>query len=293
MAAVSAAPNNSVTYYYIKIKQGTYNEYVQIESWKTNIVFIGEGMDKTIISGDKSYGAGIGTMYTATVGVNGQGFVAQGITFRNIAGPKMLQAVALRAEADFLTFYQCRFEGYQDTLYAKYGRQFYRDCDILGTIDFICGDATVVFQNCLIEVRQPLLGQYITVTAQQRDFETTLTGLVLQNCTLKATPDLEKAGNITMYLGRPWGNFSRTVILQSYIDLLINPLGWIDFEGMPLVRPFYMEYKNSGPGADTTGRVKWAVATDDSKVASSFTVRNFIGGDKWIPPTIPHYLDLL
>ncbi|OIT34611.1 putative pectinesterasepectinesterase inhibitor 22, partial [Nicotiana attenuata] len=124
--------------YFSKI--GIYNEYVQIESWKTNIVFIGEGMDKTIISGDKSYGAGIGTMYTATVGVNGQGFVAQGITFRNIAGPKMLQAVALRAEADFLTFYQCRFEGYQDTLYAKYGRQFYRDCDILGTIDFICGD---------------------------------------------------------------------------------------------------------------------------------------------------------
>ncbi|XP_070017155.1 probable pectinesterase 56 [Nicotiana sylvestris] len=193
MAAVSAAPNNSVTYYYIKIKQGTYNEYVQIESWKTNIVFIGEGMDKTIISGDKSYGAGIGTMYTATVGVNGQGFVAQGITFRNIAGPKMLQAVALRAEADFLTFYQCRFEGYQDTLYTKYGRQFYRDCDILGTIDFICGDAAAVFQNCLIEVRQPLLGQYITISAQQRDFETTLTGLVLQNCTLKATPDLEKA----------------------------------------------------------------------------------------------------
>ncbi|XP_019267092.1 PREDICTED: probable pectinesterase/pectinesterase inhibitor 17 [Nicotiana attenuata] len=157
-------------------------------------------MDKTIISGDKSYGAGIGTMYTATVGVNGQGFVAQGITFRNIAGPKMLQAVALRAEADFLTFYQCRFEGYQDTLYAKYGRQFYRDCDILGTIDFICGDAAAVFQNCLIEVRQR---QYITVTAQQRDVETLLTGQVLQNCTLKATSDLEKAGNITMYLGRP------------------------------------------------------------------------------------------
>ncbi|XP_059285671.1 pectinesterase-like [Lycium ferocissimum] len=192
MAAVAAAPNNSVAYYYIKIKQGTYNEYVQIESWKTNIVFIGEGMGKTIISGNKSYVGGIGTAYTATVGVNGQGFIAQGITFRNIAGAKMLQAVALRAEAEFLTFYQCRFEGYQDTLYTKYGKQFYRDCNILGTIDFMCGDASAVFQNCLIEVREPLRGQYITITAEQKDHEAARTGLVLQNCTLKATPDLVK-----------------------------------------------------------------------------------------------------
>ncbi|XP_060170415.1 pectinesterase/pectinesterase inhibitor PPE8B-like [Lycium barbarum] len=271
MAAVLAAPNNSVAYYYIKIKQGTYNEYVQIESWKTNIVFIGEGMGKTIISGNKSYVGGIGKAYTATVGVNGQGFIAQGITFRNIAGAKMLQAVALRAEAEFLTFYQCRFEGYQDTLYTKYDKQFYRDCDILGTIDFMCGDASAVFQNCLIEVREPLRGQYITITAEQKDHEAARTGLVLQNCTLKAIPDLVKAGNITMYLGRPWGNFSTTVIMQSYIELLINPRGWIEFEGRPLVRPFYMEYRNRGQGADTKGRVKWENATDDSMVASRFT----------------------
>ncbi|XP_009804394.1 pectinesterase-like [Nicotiana tabacum] len=291
MAAVSAAPNSSITKYYILIKQGTYNEYVQIEEWKTNIVLIGEGMDKTIISGNKSYGGGIRTYDSATVGVNGQGFMAQDITFRNIAGAQMQQAVALRATADSCTFYRCKFDGFQDTLYAHSGKQFYRECTILGTVDFICGDAVAVFQNCLVEARMPLPGQYITITAQQKNGEKEASGFVLQNCTLQlATPD---ADNVTMYLGRPWGNFSTTVIMQSSIDLLINPKGWIEFQGETLVRPFYMEFKNRGPGANTTGRVTWARITNDPNVTSSFTVRNFIQGDKWIPSTVPHYLDLL
>nr|XP_016453644.1 PREDICTED: probable pectinesterase 56 [Nicotiana tabacum] len=166
MAAVSAAPNNSIAKYYIQIKEGTYNEYVQIEEWKINIVLIGDGMDKTIISGNKSYGGGIRTYDSATVGVNGQGFMAQDITFRNIAGAQMQQAVALRATAELCTLYRCKFDSFQDTLYAHFGKQFYRECTILGTIDFICGDAAAVFQNCLIEARMPLPGQYITITAQ-------------------------------------------------------------------------------------------------------------------------------
>uniref|UniRef100_M1DPN2 Pectinesterase n=1 Tax=Solanum tuberosum TaxID=4113 RepID=M1DPN2_SOLTU len=137
MAALSACPNNSIAQYFILIKQGIYEEYVQIDSWKTNIVFIGEGMDKTIISGNKSYGGGIGTYYTATVGVDGVGFMAQDITFRNTAGPANYQAVALRAS-----------------------------------------------------VRKPMKGQYIAITAQQRN-DNGPTGLVLQNCTLRlATPDV-------------------------------------------------------------------------------------------------------
>ncbi|OIT05174.1 PREDICTED: pectinesterase/pectinesterase inhibitor PPE8B-like [Nicotiana attenuata] len=291
--AIILAPNNSVNKYYIIIKQGTYYEYIQIDKWKTNIVLIGEGMENTIISGNKSYGGdGIKTSLTATVGVNGKGFMAQDITFRNNAGRENQQAVALRAEASQLTFYRCRFDGFQDTLYTKKGLQFYRDCEIFGTIDFICGDATVVFQNCLIEARLPLPKQYNTITAQQRKFVNDTTGIVLQNCTLKATQELEKMGNVTAYLGRPWGNFSRTVVIQSYIDHFINPKGWIEFINGSLVQPFYLEYENRGPGAITEGRVKWASVTRDPDVASNFTVRHFIGGDKWIPADVPHYLDL-
>nr|XP_016480354.1 PREDICTED: pectinesterase/pectinesterase inhibitor PPE8B-like [Nicotiana tabacum] len=247
-AAIFASPNHSVEPYYIKIKNGTYHEYVQIEKWKTNIFLIGEGTENTIITGNKSFGGdGIRTLYTAT-----------------------------------------------DTLYTRAGKQFYRDCEVLGTIDFICGDATAVFQNSIIEVRAPIPGQFNTITAQKREDEQgEATGIVLQNCTIKTIPELEKMGkNVTTYLGRPWGNYSRTVVMQSDIDLLINPNGWIEFTNETLIRPYYMEYMNRGEGANTIGRVKWAIVTNDPKIASNFTVRNFINGDKWIPFTIPYYLDL-
>ncbi|WMV08330.1 hypothetical protein MTR67_001715 [Solanum verrucosum] len=107
-------------------------------------------------------------------------------------------------------------------------RQFYHDSEIYGTVDFICGDATAVFQNCLIEARTPMARQYNTITAQHRELESLATGIVLQNCTIKATRDLKKLNNVTTFLGRPWGIFSRTVIMESYIDNLIDPKGWVE-----------------------------------------------------------------
>ncbi|KAG5582477.1 hypothetical protein H5410_053104 [Solanum commersonii] len=294
--AILAAPDHSVKPFLIKIKKGTYQEYIRVDKKKTNIFMIGEGMDTTIITGNRSFVDGNQTYDTATVGVLGNGFTAQDLTFRNNAGPIKHQAVALRVEADSVSFYKCRFDGYQDTLYAKKQRQFYRDCEIYGTIDFICGDATSVFQNCLIEARTPMARQYNTITAQKRDFEALKSGTVLQNCTIKATVDLEKLDNVTTYLGRPWGIFSRTVIMESYIDNLIDPRGWVEWIESTNKsvgrRPYYLEYKNRGPGAVTKGRVTWASVTSDQDIASKFTVRNFINGDQWIPVNIPHYLDL-
>lgn len=192
------------------------------------------------------------------------------------------------------SFYRCRFDGYQDTLYTKTYHQFYRDCEIYGTIDFIFGDATTLFQNCLIEVRVPLYKQTNTITAQHRENEDSITGIVLQNCSIKASQDLN---NVTAYFGRPWGKFSRTVIMESYIDNLIDPRGWVEWiesvnKSVVSRRPYYLEYKNRGPGAVTKRRVTWASVTMDPNIASKFTVRHFINGDKWIPATIPHYLDL-
>ncbi|PHT58928.1 hypothetical protein CQW23_01291 [Capsicum baccatum] len=136
--------------------------------------------------------------------ISGNGFTAQDITFRNDAGPRKFQAVALRVESDMVSFYRCRFEGYKDTLYTRRDRhQFYRDCEIYGTVYFICGNARALFQNCLIQEHIPLDKQYNTITAQKRDLKDGQTGLVLQNCTIKASRDLEKMDDITTYLGRP------------------------------------------------------------------------------------------
>ncbi|XP_006349543.1 pectinesterase-like [Solanum tuberosum] len=294
--AILAAPDHSVKPFFIKIKKGTYEEYIRVDKKKTNIFLIGEGMDTTIITGNRSFVDGNKTYDTATVGVLGNGFAAQDLTFRNNAGAVKHQAVALRVEADLMSFYRCRFDGYQDTLYVKEQRQFFRECEIYGTIDFICGGAMALFQNCVIEARTPMARQYNTITAQKREFEHAGSGIVLQNCTIRATDDLEKLDNVTTYFGRPWGIFSRTVIMESYIGNLIDPKGWVEWiesANKSVVRqPYYLEYKNRGPGAVTKGRVTWASVTTNPAIASNFTVRQFIKGDQWIPANIPRYLDL-
>lgn len=220
--------------------------------------------------------------------------MAQGITFENTAGPAMHQAVALLTQADNLTFYKCRFRGYQDTLYTGIGNQFFRECEVLGTIDFIFGGANVVFQNCVILVRKPLPQQYLTITAQGRMTNKEKSGIIFHNCTINATEDLHQEGSrFKCYFGRPWRNYSRVVILQSYVDNIIDPKGWIKFERKPLVHPFFAEYKDRGPGANTSSRVTWSTVITSPKRASCFTVRNFLQGGTWISPNVPHYLDLL
>ncbi|XP_077237255.1 pectinesterase 2-like [Tasmannia lanceolata] len=142
----------------IYIKAGTYKEKVFVGKDKINVTFIGDGIDKTIISNNLSNKTGYSTYNSSTVGIAGEWFMARDITFENTAGPANGQAVALMFEANHSVFYKCSFKGYQDTLYVKGGYQFYRECDIYGTIDFIFGGAAVVFQRCNINVRTPLHG---------------------------------------------------------------------------------------------------------------------------------------
>lgn len=219
------------------------------------------------------------------------------ITFRNTAGPTKHQAVAVRNGADKSTFYSCSFEGYQDTLYAHSLRQFYRDCDIYGTIDFIFGNAAVVFQNCNMYPRRPLDNQFNAITAQGRTDPNQNTGISIHNCTIKAADDLANSINATQtYLGRPWKEYSRTVYMQSFMDSLIDPAGWKEWSGdFALNTTYYAEFSNTGPGSDTTNRVTWPgyhVINDTD--AECFTVSSFIEGDAWLPETgVPFDGDLL
>ena len=217
------------------------------------------------------------------------GFVATDITFRNTAGAIKHQAVAVRNGADLSTFYRCSFEGYQDTLYTHSLRQFYRECDIYGTVDFIFGNAAALFQNCNIYPRLPMPGQFNPITAQGRTDPNQNTGISIHNCTIRAADDLASSNSTTQtYLGRPWKEYSRTVYMQSFMDSLINTVGWREWDGnFALSTLYYAEYDNTGPGSDTTNRVTWpgyqviANATD----AANFTVSNFLLGDNWLPQT--------
>ncbi|MED6140901.1 putative pectinesterase/pectinesterase inhibitor 47 [Stylosanthes scabra] len=293
--AIAIAPNNSKPedgYFLIYVTQGIYEEYVAIPKQKTNILLVGDGINNTIITGNHSVIDGWTTFNSSTFAVSGTRFMAVDITFRNTAGPEKHQAVAVRSNADLSTFYRCSFEGYQDTLYVHSLRQFYRECDIYGTVDFIFGNAAVVFQSCNIYARKPMASQNNAVTAQGRTDPNQNTGISIQNCTIQAAPDLEADLESTQnYLGRPWKEYSRTVYMQSYIGDLVNPSGWLEWNGtVGLATLFYGEFKNYGPGAGTSNRVKWkGYNLLNATQAWNFTVLNFTLGDTWLPDTdIPY-----
>lgn len=202
--------------------------------------------------------------------------------------------MALRSGADLSTFYMCSFEGYQDTLYTHSMRQFYRECDIYGTIDYIFGNAAVVLEMCNIYSRLPLQGQFNTITAQGKTDINQNTGTSIHDCNIMAAIDLATSNGTTQtYLGRPWKNYSTTVYMESFMDNLINPDGWAPWSGdFALSTLYYAEYNNTGPGSNTTKRVTWPgyhVITNSTDVAN-FTVSNFISGGFWLPATGVPYI---
>ncbi|KAK4489436.1 hypothetical protein RD792_005245 [Penstemon davidsonii] len=289
-AALDAAARRSGNgRFVIQVRRGVYRENLEIGNGLRNIMLVGDGMTNTIITGSRSVGGGSTTFNSATVVVTGEGFIARGITFRNTAGPQNNQAVALRSGADLSVFHRCGFEGYQDTLYVHSQRQFYRECNIYGTVDFIFGNAAVVLQNCMIYARRPMNGQSNTVTAQGRSDPNQNTGISIQNSRIMASADLVPVlGSFRTFLGRPWREYSRTVYIQSYLDSLVAPAGWLEWDGnFALNTLYYGEYRNSGPGSGTGRRVQWRgyrVITSAAE-AGRFTPGNFIAGSSWLPAT--------
>lgn len=284
-AAIDAAPESKKRRYVIKVKQGIYRENVVVPSDNPLITIIGDGMDNTIILGNRSVVDNSTTFASATFAAVGKCFIARDIQFINIAGPQKYQAVALRSGSDKSIFYRCKIVGYQDTLYAHSLRQFYKDSEIWGTVDFIFGNAAAVFQNCTIRARKPLVFQQNTVTAQGRTDPNMNTGISIHKCNIVPTADLipVKTTNPT-YLGRPWKLYSRTVVMQSQLADIIAPAGWLYWNAtFALDTLFYREFNNSGPGSVTKDRVTWPGyrATTFANVVIPFTVPRFIG-DSWI-----------
>lgn len=287
--AIAAAPQLSTKRFVMYIKKGIYNEYVEISKKKWNIMMIGDGIGVTVISGNRSFVDGWTTYRSATFAVKGQGFIARDMTFENTAGPQKRQAVAFRSDSDLSVLFRCAVRGYQDTLYAHSMRQFYRDCTITGTVDFIFGDGTAIFQNCQILARKGLPQQKNTITAQGRKEAAETTGFSIQFSNISGEQDLLASLNSTFtYLGRPWKPCSRTVIMQSYMSNVIRPQGWLEWNGnMSLDTLYYAEYQNYGPGAGLGARVNWPGyhLLNDSSQANNFTVAQFILGNSWLPPT--------
>lgn len=280
--AVNAVRDLSQQRVTIRIKKGVYHEKLVIPSWKTMISLVGESRDSTIISfndysgkpnpgGTDAFGKDKFTTYTSyTMLVAGNDFTAENLTIENTAG-RVGQAVALHVEGDRCVFVHCRLLGNQDTLYAgtENSRQYYTDCFIEGTTDFIFGEATVVFSHC--EIRS-LINSYLTAAAttpRQRY------GFVFLDCRLTADTAAKK-----VFLGRPWRPYARTVYLRTAMGGQIAPAGWDNWRNPENEKTaYYAEYESKGDGATVAARVAWSRQLTDGE-ARQYTVEAVLG--EWV-----------
>jgi pectinesterase len=274
----------------IHIKKGVYHEKVVIPSWKTRISLVGEDADSTVIvnndysgkpvaCGKDAYGrVQMSTFTSYTLLVQGDDCQLKDLTIINNAG-RVGQAVALNVEGDRCTVEGCRLLGNQDTLYLAKAtsRQYYKDCYIEGTTDFIFGEATAVFERCTIK---SLINSYITAAATtQRQ----LYGFVFLHCKLIADSGVTK-----VYLGRPWRPYAKTVYIDTEMGSQVLPEGWNPWKGDAMFpdkdkTAFYAEYHSTGAGARAADRVPWSKQLTRAE-AQTFTVRNILGGrDGWKP----------
>lgn len=215
------------------------------------------------------------------------GFIGKFFTVRNTAGSVGQQACAVRVSADLVAFYQVKFDSYQDTLYAHTFRQFYSQCIVQGTVDFMFGNSNTVFQDCtLVAKTSSLIGQQNTYTAQGRTDPHQNTGLAFQDCNFVGTPYLYKnVVDYPTYLGRPWKQYSVCVLLRATLQGHINPTGWLPWNttSFGLYTSFFAEYRSKGPGSATRYRVKWSHQITDPRTANHYQAGSFIQGKSWLP----------
>lgn len=253
--AINAVPDFRKNRTAIFIKAGVYREKLILPASKTNVLFIGEHVEKTILTYDdfaskkNRFGEEMGTTGSTSFYIFAEGFTAENITFENSSGP-VGQAVAVRIDGDMVAFKNCRFLGFQDTLYphGENSRQYYKNCYIEGTVDFIFGWSTAVFDECTIFCKDH---GYITAPSTNENSEF---GFVFLNC--KITGDAPES---SFYLGRPWRPFGKAVFIGCELGKHIKPEGWHNWGKTENEKTaFFAEYNNTGKGAQIGSRVKWS-----------------------------------
>ena len=230
----------------IQIKPGIYQEQIRVS--KHNVKLLGEDARKTVITHRLSALEAGNTRLAFTAYIIGNNFRAENLTFENSFGVGS-QAVALFIDAEDGVFENCRFLGWQDTLFVNGSRHFFNDCYIEGHVDFIFGSAAAVFQNCTIHSKG---AGY--VTAHYRTSNEENTGFVFLHCRLTGQ-DTGKG----VYLGRPWRPYARVVFIDSWLGEHIRPEGWDNWRDPAREKTaWFAEYKSSGPGANPKARVAWS-----------------------------------
>ena len=246
----------------IYVKKGTYKEKLVIPQWLTNIEICGEDRDQTIITWDDHANIQadispltahlspqkIGTFRTFTLKIQGSKITLKNITIENNSA-RLGQAVALHTEGDRLTFVNCRFLGHQDTIYTGNAktRLYFKDCYIEGTTDFIFGPSTAWFEHCQIFCKAD---SYITAASTPQDVPY---GYIFNNCSISCAENVTK-----VYLGRPWRDYGYTLFMNCQLPRQIRPEGWHHWQKEREQTARYLEYNNTGEGANISKRATWS-----------------------------------
>lgn len=307
--AVDALPSDLHRPVEIRILPGVYREKLRVD--KPFVHLRGEDAATTVLTWDdhatKTHpdGRKYGTFESFTLFVGADNFRAQGLTIENAAGPGSLvgQAVAAYVDADRVVFHRCRFVGHQDTLFTgplppaplvgtafggprssgprRPGRHYYHDCFLQGDVDFLFGSATAVFDRCEIfsRRRDEVVNGWITAASTP---EGQTHGYVFVDCRL--TGD---AAPGSVYLGRPWRDHARVVLVRCWLGPHIHPQGWDDWD-KPRAQStsFFAEMLCDGPGADPATRVEWERELPESALGLLTPERLLAGVDGW-NPTLP------
>lgn len=259
----------------IYVRNGVYKEKVIVPSWVENIDIIGEDRDKTIITYDDHANINkMGTFRTYTVKVEGSDITFKNLTIENNAA-QLGQAVALHTEGDRLKFINCRILGNQDTIYtgAKFTRLYFKDCYIDGTTDFIFGPSTALFEDCIIRSKR---NSYVTAASTPKEAKY---GYVFKHCKLTAEPGVDK-----VYLGRPWRPYAYTLFIECELGKHIVSAGWHNWGKQSNEETArYMEYKNTGEGANASERVAWSKQLTKKEAEAVTVDAIFLPQSNWNP----------
>ncbi len=298
--AIDAAPDGRGTPWLIFVKNGQYNEHIDIPAKKTHLHIIGQNRDKTIVldsrlsGGENAYSVDPG----ATVVVKGKDTFFENITLENQyghekqAGP---QALALNTQADRVALNNVALLSYQDTWITTStanNRHYIKNSLIEGAVDFIYNSGNVYLDGDTLEINRPS-GGYIVAPSHSADVKW---GYVFQNNVIRA----HKGVNVTdVWLGRPWHNEPKTVFINTQSFVNIPAKGWYNtMGGLPALWAEYNTVDKDGNPVDLSQReTYYYYMSGDQKVerfgvkntltaeeAAQYTIKNVMGGsDNWQP----------
>jgi pectinesterase len=279
-AAIDSVADNNTEWRIILIKPGTYKERVVINKRKTFIILRGEDKEvaRTLLTFNRYAGMNdpeapgnkLGPNGSESVVVQADNFTAENITFENSSGA-VAPAVAVRTMGDKQIFRNCRFLGWQDTLWVDGKRTYFRNCYVEGRIDFIFGRSTAVFEKCHIHAVD---GGCITASSTEPEIPF---GLVFLKCRITCAED-------KTFLGSPWKGGAATAFIACELGEHLRVEGWKEWRGADHHKTArFVEYRNTGPGANTSKRPAWTRQLSDEE-AKNYTVENILSGeDRWDP----------